>query len=73
MEDSSLRQFCRLTNTLNKVRNGTLTHKNDERTHNVYENKDGMTICQAIVQTFWPTIHTLCGNSGRKQLVGERK
>jgi len=42
MEDSSLRQLWRLTNTLVKVRNGALTQrdvKNEDRPGDVYENK----------------------------------
>jgi hypothetical protein len=42
MEDSRLRQLWRLTNTLIKVRNGALTHKdvkNEDRPDYVYENK----------------------------------
>ena len=42
MEDSSLRQLWRLTDTLIKVRNGALTHKdvkNKDRPDYVYENK----------------------------------
>ena len=42
MEDSRLRQLWRLTNTLIKVRNGALTHKdvkNEDRPGDVYENK----------------------------------
>ena len=42
IEDSSLRQLWRLTNTLIKVRKGALTHKdvkNEDRPDNVYENK----------------------------------
>jgi hypothetical protein len=42
MEDSRLRQWWRLTNTLIKVRNEALTHKdvkNEDRPDYVYENK----------------------------------
>ena len=42
MEDSRLRHLWRLTNTLIKVRNGALTHKdvkNEDRPGDVYENK----------------------------------
>jgi hypothetical protein len=42
MEDSNLRQLWRLTNTLIKVRNGALTHKdvkNEDRPDYVHENK----------------------------------
>jgi hypothetical protein len=42
MEDSSLRQLWRLTNTLVKVRNGALAHKdvkNEGTSGDVYENK----------------------------------
>ena len=42
MEDSRLRQLWRLTNTLFKVRNRALTHKdvkNEGRPDYVYENK----------------------------------
>ena len=42
MEDSRLRQLWRLTNTLIKVRNGALTHKdvkNEGTSGDVYENK----------------------------------
>jgi hypothetical protein len=42
IEDSSLRQLWRLTNTLIKVRNGALTHrdvKNEGTSGDVYENK----------------------------------
>jgi len=42
MEDFSPRQLWRLTNTLIKVRNGALTHKdvrNEDRPGDVYENK----------------------------------
>ena len=44
MEDSSLRQLWRLTNTLVKVRNGALAHKdvkNEDRPGDVYEKKGG--------------------------------
>jgi hypothetical protein len=43
MEDASLRRLWRLTNALAKVRTGALHNKkdvkNDERSRNVYENK----------------------------------
>jgi hypothetical protein len=42
MEDSRLRHLWRLTNTLIKVRNGALTHKdvkNEGTSGDVYENK----------------------------------
>jgi hypothetical protein len=42
MEDSSQRQLWRLTNTLIKVRNGALTHKdvkNEGTSGDVHENK----------------------------------
>jgi hypothetical protein len=42
MEDSRLRQLWRLTNTLIKIRNGALTHKdvkNEDRPDYVHENK----------------------------------
>ncbi|MGA3167221.1 MAG: hypothetical protein ABSF14_14025 [Terriglobia bacterium] len=42
MKDSRLRQLWRLTNTLIKVRNGALTHKdvkNEDRPDYVHENK----------------------------------
>jgi hypothetical protein len=45
MKDSRLRQLWRLTNTLIKVRNGALTHKdvkNEDRPGDVYENKGVM-------------------------------
>ena len=43
MEDSNLRRLWRLTNTLEKVRNGALARKdvkNADRSHDMYENKD---------------------------------
>ena len=43
MEDASLRRFWRLTNTLAKIRQGALTPKdvkNEDRSGDVYENKD---------------------------------
>ncbi|MGA3166167.1 MAG: hypothetical protein ABSF14_08600 [Terriglobia bacterium] len=72
MEDSRLRQWWRLTNKLSKVRNGALTHrdvKNEGTSGDVYENKGYVTICHAIVQTYWPTMYGLRGNSGRNQGV----
>jgi len=43
MGDSNLRRLCRLTTTLEKVRNGALARKdvkNEDRSGDMYENKD---------------------------------
>ena len=78
MKDSHLRPLWRLTHTLIKVRNGALTHKdvkNEGTSGDVYENKGDVTICHAIVQTYWPTIHRLRDNWGETRvfLKGESR
>jgi hypothetical protein len=71
MEDSSQRQLWRLTNTLIKVRNGVLSHrdvKNEGTSGDVYENKGMATKCTPINTAFYTKMHQFRDNG--RQAIG---
>jgi len=70
MEDSSLRQLWRLPNTLIKVRNRALTHKdvkNEGTSGDVHENKGVSDKMYGYLPGFWPKIHRFRDN-GRQSI-----